>query len=80
MSDLIAFLNKMGQDASLRYASTVALTEALAEAGLDATARRAVLSGDCSLLESLVGADRNFCCMVFPVEDDDDDENGECGH
>ncbi len=73
MSDLIAFLERMGADSQLRFAAEPALEEALAGAGVAPSARSAVLSGDQLRLESLVGASKNICNLVNFPEDMEDD-------
>jgi hypothetical protein len=69
MSDVIDFLEKMGQDPALRYASRAALDSALAQARLSPQVREALASGDQRALESLLGSD-NVCCMIYaPLEE-----------
>ena len=86
MSNVIDFLQRLGQDAELRHAPRTALERALAEAGIDPALREALLGADQRKLESLLGADTNVCAMISPGkkeeeededldEDEDDDED-----
>jgi len=64
MSDLIDFLERMGSDSQLRFATQPGLEEALLHAGIAATARSAVLTGDQRRLESLIGVRHNVCNLI----------------
>jgi hypothetical protein len=81
VSNVIDFLQRLGQDADLRHAPRTELEQALAEAGIDPALRTALLAADQRQLESLLGADTNVCCMVAPPneeeEEDDDLEEDE---
>ena len=71
MSDVIDFLEKMGQDAALRYAP---LEGALAQAQLSPEVRAALASGDQHALKTLLGSG-NVCCMVFaPLEEQEESQ------
>jgi hypothetical protein len=89
MSNVIDFLERMGRDAQLRSATGLEVEAALVRAGIEPSARAAILSGDQLQLESLVGASHNICCMInVPDEeeeseeedDDDKEEEGEDDH
>ena len=89
MSNVIDFLEQMGRDAQLRSATGLEVEAALLRAGIEPDARAAILGGDQLLLESLVGASHNICCMInVPEEeeeseeedDDDKEEEGEDDH
>jgi hypothetical protein len=90
MSNVIDFLEQMGRDAHLRSATELEVEAALLRAGIEPNTRAAILGGDQLLLESLVGASHNICCMInvpdeeeeSEEEDDDDDkeEEGEDDH
>src|SRR5215472_10601812 len=70
MSDVIDFLEKMGQDSALRHASRAELEGALAEAGLSSQVRAALASGDTGALAALLGSG-NACCLIHtPTEDE----------
>ena len=75
MSNVIDFLERMGQDAQLRYAKSIEVEQALVRAEIDPSVRAAILGEDQSLLEALLGATTNVCCMVHPADDDEDDED-----
>ena len=82
MSNVIDFLERLGQDAELRYASSDLLAEALQSAGIDPGLRAAILGNDRLKLEALVGAEPNVCCAVHredeeEEEEEDDDEDDE---
>jgi hypothetical protein len=84
VSNVIDFLQRLGQDADLRHAPRTALELTLAEADIDPALREALLGADQRKLESLLGADTNVCAMVSPgkkeedeEEDEDDDEDDE---
>jgi hypothetical protein len=77
VSNVIDFLQRLGQDATLRHATRTELELALAEAGIDPALREALLGSDQRKLEALLGADTNVCAMIHPdkKEDDEDDED-----
>jgi hypothetical protein len=77
MSNLIGFLEHVGQDAQLRYATKETLDAALANAGLAADVRAAILADEHDRLALLAGATKPVCCCLAPDEDDDADESGE---
>jgi hypothetical protein len=75
VSNVIDFLERVGADASLRYASGEAVDEALKLAGIDPGVRAAIASGDQGALEQLLGGRTNVCCVIF--EPDEEEEEGE---
>ena len=77
MSNVIDFLQKLGQDADLRHAPRTALEVALAEANIDSALREALLGADQRKLETLLGADTNVCAMISPGKKEDDEEEDE---
>jgi hypothetical protein len=77
VSNVIDFLQKLGQDADLRHASRTALEVALAEANIDPALREALLGADQRKLETLLGADTNVCAMISPGKKEDDEEEDE---
>ena len=70
MSDLIAFLERMGSQAQLRNASPDALATAMDEAGLDDATRTAVSRGDSSTLVVLAGARPVMRCAFAPKDNE----------
>jgi hypothetical protein len=73
MSTVIGFLEKLGQDASLRASSVTDLEASLKDAGIEDEARTAILMEDWRKLESLLGAQPHICCAIHRPDDDDDD-------
>lgn len=74
MSNVIDFLERMGQDAKLRYAVGEEFEAALAAADIDPAVRAALVDADQSRLEALLGASANVCCMVQRPDEGDDEE------
>lgn len=89
MGNVIDFLERLGQDAQLRYATGSQVEEALEQAQIDPAIRAAILAADPRRLEALLGAQANVCCLVRPgeeeeeegdedeKEDDDDEDDGD---
>jgi hypothetical protein len=75
VSNVIDFLQRLGQDADLRHAPRTALEQALAEAGIDPALREALLGADQRKLESLLGADTNVCAMISPGKKEEEEED-----
>ena len=78
MSNIINFLERMGQDAQLRQASRSEVELALKDAQIDPEIQVAILAKDQSKLEDLLGS-VNVCCMLEPGKEDEseDDETEE---
>lgn len=74
VSDVIEFLERFGQDADLRYATSEMLEEALQGAGIDPALRAAILGKDVRALEALLGAEPNVCCAIHREEDEEEEE------
>lgn len=72
--DVIEFLERMGQDASLREASGPELETALADAAIDETVRAAILDQDGSQLQALLGKGPLFAVLM---PDEDEEEEGD---
>lgn len=70
MSNIIEFLEKLGQDSRLRNASELDLQAALAQAGIEPAVHAALIGADRHSLETQAGATTNVCCMVHAAEDD----------
>jgi hypothetical protein len=84
MSNVIDFLEQMGRDAQSRHITGEAMEAALIQAGIEPPLRAAIMGEDRGLLESLVGANPNICCMINhpqeeeePREDEDEEEEEE---
>jgi hypothetical protein len=77
MGNVIDFLERLGSDARLRYASGAEVEQALELAQIDSAARAAILAGQRSELEALLGAQANVCCLVRPGDEDDEEEDDE---
>jgi hypothetical protein len=75
VSNVIDFLQRLGQKADLRHAPRTALELALAESGIDPALREALLGADQRKLESLLGADTNVCAMSPGKKEDDEEED-----
>jgi hypothetical protein len=73
MSNVIEFLERMGQDARLRHASRNTVESALLSAKIDADVRTAILTDDHRQLESLLGANPKMCCLIEPGSHGDED-------
>ena len=78
MSQLISFLESLGQDARLAKLSGEEYTAAVDSLGLDDQARNALLTRDAGALNDLLGGRPTMICALFPADDDqqkrDDDE------
>ncbi|MFL6604787.1 MAG: hypothetical protein ACJ8R9_26105 [Steroidobacteraceae bacterium] len=72
MSNVIDFLERLGQDSQLRYATGIELEQALTRAGIEPALRTAMLGSDGGRLESLMGATPNICCMINVPEQEDE--------
>src|SRR5260370_29530437 len=75
VSNVIDFLQRLGQDGEPRHATRTALELALAEADIDPALREALLGADQRKLESLLGADTNVCAMSPGKKEDDEEED-----
>ena len=71
MSNVVSFLEQAGQNAQLRYASGEQLMNALANASIEPQAQAAIIGADARLLETLLGATPNICCVVQAPQDDE---------
>lgn len=73
MSDLIAFLESVGQDADLRYASAEELGESMEHARIEPGLQSAVLAGDIERIRDDVGG-RVVSAIMFPAEEEEEEE------
>jgi hypothetical protein len=69
MSNAIEFLERMGQNASLRYAQSDELKDVLVSARIDPLVRTAIVDGKSRELETLLGAVSNVCCGMIPANE-----------
>lgn len=77
MSNVIRFLESIGNDSALRLADTQELQAALHAARIGSQACDAILAGDKALLEQLLGASSIVCCAVLGPEPGREDEEEE---
>ena len=73
MSNVIDVIEQWGGDARWRHASDEAREAALIQAGFEPGLRAALLGQDADLLESLIGATHNICCLVNHTEEDEEE-------
>ncbi len=66
MFDVIDFLESVGQDAQLRYASSEEIVATLAGPSIDSKFRDAILAKDAQGLGAILGQDP-FCCLINPA-------------
>jgi hypothetical protein len=71
MSNVIDFLERMGQDAGLRHTSGAQLEEALARAAISPELQAAITAGDQKRIQALLGIQANICSIIFPVDTDE---------
>lgn len=74
MLNVIDFLERFGEDADLRHASSDALTEALQGAGIEPALQTAILAKDQRALEALLGSDTNVCCLIHKDDEEEEDD------
>jgi len=82
MGKVIAFLERVGSDATLRHADAETLAAALADTQIDDDTRAALMDGDRDALHRLIG-ERPFIVAqmqigpdgVEPPDDDKDDDD-----
>jgi hypothetical protein len=77
MSNVIDFLERLGQDAQLSRASAAELEQAMTRACIDPAVQAAILLRDQQQLETLLGADANVCCMIIAPAREQDEEGDE---
>jgi len=75
VSNVIDFLERLGQDAQLRDATGEEIEAALLNAGIEPGLRAAILEGDQRALEALLGADTNVCCVVYKEDEEEEEEH-----
>lgn len=79
MSNVIAFLESLGQDARLARQSEQDYAAAVQALPVDDDARLALLARDAGALNDLLGGRPAMVCALFPAEDTParEDDNGE---
>jgi hypothetical protein len=77
MSNVIDFLEQMGREARWRHATGEAVHAALIQSGIEPSVRAAILGEDRGLLESLIGANPNICCLINHPEEEEEHEDDE---
>lgn len=81
MSNVIAFLEAMGQDAAKGQLQGEEYTAAVDALGLDDAPRQALLQRDASAIGDLLGGRMKMMCLLFPADGDEkkddqqDDQN-----
>lgn len=73
MFDVIDFLESVGQDAQLRYASSGNVAAVLAGQPIDAKLRDVILAKDAQALGVMLGKGP-CCCYIDPAREDEDEE------
>jgi hypothetical protein len=76
MSNVIDFLERMGQNGQLRHASQNEVEFALSHAQLNPDLQAAILAKDQSQLQILLGQGLLYCMLSPSEEDDEDAEEG----
>jgi len=74
MSDVIDFLERMGQDAQLRHGSQEEVELALTSAEIAPELQAAILAKDQAQLEGLMGQ-TPICVAYFPGQEDEEQED-----
>jgi len=70
MFDVIDFLESMGQDAQLRYASSEQVVATLAGRSMDSKLRDVILAKDAQGLGVMLGKGP-YCCYIDPAKEDE---------
>jgi len=74
MSNIVDFLENVGQNASLRYASSNEMRRVLASSQLDQNAVDAVLAQDMQKISALLKTENIYCkCLLMAGMNDDDE-------
>lgn len=74
MTDVIDFLERLGQDATLRRGALESALNGVGGTGLSTEVRAALMARDQRSLEALLGTS-NVCCMInAPVEEEQEEQ------
>jgi phosphopantothenoylcysteine synthetase/decarboxylase len=74
MSNVLEFLERVGQDWRLRHAEPAMLAQALSQAGIETSLHQAILDHDSKRLQALLNLSATVCCAVHPAHEDEDDD------
>jgi hypothetical protein len=74
MSNVIRFLERLGQDAAVRHADKDELSLILQNQQIEPEVAAAMLAEDIQKIEVLLDCKPNICCGVFPGKEDDESE------
>ena len=74
MTNVIAFLEAMGQDASLHGTGRSDLAAALDAAAIGPEPKALILAGETKALSTLLGAEPIICCFLAPEKKEEDDK------
>lgn len=77
MSNVIAFLEQMGNNPALASQSPEDYAAAVDALGLDDAPRQALLERDPSALNDLLGGRPKMMCFLFPADGEKNNEDGE---
>lgn len=77
MFDVVDALEILGSNADLAGDASVSLEIILGREGVEPALRSALLGGDARLLQALLRAPKNLCCLINPAEEEDDEEEEE---
>jgi hypothetical protein len=75
MSNVIDFLERMGQDAELRYGSCAKVAMALGSEDIEPALQELILAGDDAKLAEALGQG-TMCCLLLPVKEGEESEEG----
>ena len=77
MSNVIAFLEKMGNNAALANQAPEDYAAAVDALGLDDAPRQALLDRDSSALNGLLGGRMQMMCFLFPADGEEKKDGDE---
>lgn len=77
MVDVIDLLEVLGADADLVRGTGASFDALLEREGVEPVLRSALLEGDAGVLQRLLRAPNNVCCLINPAEPDEDEEDEE---
>lgn len=77
MSNVIDFLERMGQDAQMRHASLNDVARVLDAAQIDPELQAAILAKDQLLIESMLGGSKVYCVLMPGKQDEEEEDDTE---